>query len=164
MGSGDGWGWGTGITPRSSVSEDGGGRSQSQGQFQELAQGNTFLPFLSSSFPRFSARGIQCATEGERGWGGHNLLSSNQCCPVGPRCSNRPYPVSALYVPPSSPRPPGMARRGQRGSHPQGQLGGWQRLLREEQEGGMRVCPGKRRRQLLGRPSPPTVTLPLLQR
>lgn len=43
--------------------------------------------------------------------GDHGLLSRNQCCPGGPRCSNGPCPVSALYLP----HPPqGMAGRGQR--------------------------------------------------
>lgn len=48
-----------------------------------------------------------------------------------------------------------------RGSHPQGQLGGWQGLLGEGQEGSMSVCPGKGGHQLPGRPSPPVATLPL---
>lgn len=69
--------------------------------------------------------------------------------------------VCPIFVPTL---PLGMARKGQRGSHPQGQLGGWWGLLGEEQEGGMRACLGKGRRQLPGRPSPPAVTLPLSQR
>lgn len=54
-----------------------------------------------------------------------------------------------------------MARGGQRGSHPQGQLGGRQGLLGKKQEVGMRACPGKGGRRLPGRPSPPAATLPL---
>lgn len=57
--------------------------------------------------------------------------------------------------------PQGMAQGGQRGSHPQGQLGGRQGLLGEEQEGGMRACRGKGGHQLPGRASPPSATLPL---
>lgn len=46
--------------------------------------------------------GPVCA--GKREAGGHSLPSRNQCCPMGPRCSRGPCPVSALYLPPPSPK------------------------------------------------------------
>lgn len=46
--------------------------------------------------------GPVCARKREAA--GHSLPSRNQCCPMGPRCSRGPCPVSALCLPPPSPR------------------------------------------------------------
>lgn len=63
---GNDWGLGAGIPPRSSVSEE-----REKPKLRTISGvdiGKIFLPFLSSSFPKFSASRVQCVLQRGCGW------------------------------------------------------------------------------------------------
>lgn len=156
MGGGDDRGLGAGIKPRSSVSEDGGGEAKAEDNSRSRHKGTSFSRFCPPHSTNSQPVGSSVCRK-ERGWGAQPSLQEPVLSNGAQVLQGAMSSVCPVFAPTL---PQGMARRGPRRSHPQGQLGGWQKLLEEEQERGMR----KGVHQLPGRPSPPSVTLPLSQR
>lgn len=139
VGGGHDGGLGAGSSPGPVFQRMEGREAKAEDNSGSKHKGTSFSLFCRPHSPNSQPVGSSVCWK-ERGWGTQPslqepVLSSGAQVLQGAMSSVCPVCTPTL--------PQGMARRGPRGSHPQGQLGGWQELLEEEQEGSMRVCLGK---------------------